>query len=158
MNSTLAAALVTAKLGLRLAHLEAGLRSFDREMPEEINRVVTDVLSDVLLVHSEDAVSNLRREGIPDERVHFVGNTMIDSLVAMEPRFRAAETAARLGLAPGRFLLVTLHRPALVDGPLLDGGARAARAGRARAASRLSGAPADARARSRGSTCRAASS
>ncbi|HLH66189.1 MAG TPA: UDP-N-acetylglucosamine 2-epimerase (non-hydrolyzing) [Solirubrobacteraceae bacterium] len=119
VNSTLAVTLVAVKLGVRLAHLEAGLRSFDRTMPEEINRIVADEFSDHLLVHCQEAIDNLSREGIEPERVHFVGNTMIDTLVAMEPRFRAAGTARRLGLKPGGFLLVTLHRPALVDGPLL---------------------------------------
>ena len=119
VNSTLAAALTAAKLELRLGHVESGLRSFDRSMPEEINRVVADQLSDLLFLHSEDAAENLRHEGIPDERMHFVGNTMIDTLVSLEPRFRAAEAPQRLGLERGAYLLVTLHRPALVDGPLL---------------------------------------
>src|SRR3954469_18797821 len=119
VNSTLAATLAAAKLGIRLAHLESGLRSFDRTMPEEINRIVADEFADFLFLHSDEAVDNLRAEGIPDERMHFVGNTMIDSLVAMEARFRAMETAKRLGAEPGGYLLVTLHRPALVDGPLL---------------------------------------
>jgi UDP-N-acetylglucosamine 2-epimerase (non-hydrolysing) len=120
VNSTIAAALVTVKLGIPLAHVESGLRSFDRSMPEEINRIVTDQFSDYLFLHSEEAVANLRREGVPEERMHFVGNTMIDTLVAMEPHFRSRETARGLGLAPGRYLLVTLHRPSLVDGPLLE--------------------------------------
>jgi UDP-N-acetylglucosamine 2-epimerase (non-hydrolysing) len=119
VNSTLAVSLVAVKLGVPLAHLESGLRSFDRTMPEEINRIVADQFSDLLFIHSAEAEVNLRAEGIASERIHFVGNTMIDSLVAMEPRFRKLETAARLGLAPGEYLLVTLHRPALVDGPLL---------------------------------------
>jgi UDP-N-acetylglucosamine 2-epimerase (non-hydrolysing) len=119
VNSTLAVALVAVKLGIPLAHLEAGLRSFDRTMPEEINRIVADEFSDYLFIHSDEASQNLRAEGIADERIHFVGNTMIDSLVAMEKRFRELETAASLGLTPGAYLLVTLHRPALVDGPLL---------------------------------------
>lgn len=119
VNSTLAAALVTAKLGVPLAHVESGLRSFDRTMPEEINRIVTDELSDYLFVHSEDAIDNLHREGIASTRVHFVGNTMIDSLVLFEERFRAERTCAALGLRPNNYLLVTLHRPTLVDGPLL---------------------------------------
>jgi UDP-N-acetylglucosamine 2-epimerase (non-hydrolysing) len=119
VNSTLAATLAAAKLGIRLAHLESGLRSFDRTMPEEINRIVADEFADLLLLHSDEAVENLRAEGISDERMHFVGNTMIDSLVAMEPRFRAAGAAKRLGAEPGAYLLVTLHRPALVDGALL---------------------------------------
>ena len=119
VNSTLAVALVAAKLPTQLAHLESGLRSFDRTMPEEINRIVADEFSDLLFLHSDEAVENLRREGIPDERMHFVGNTMIDALVAVESRFRGRAAAERIGLEPGGFLLVTLHRPALVDGPLL---------------------------------------
>ncbi len=119
VNSTLAAALTAAKSEIALGHVESGLRSFDRSMPEEVNRVVTDQLSELLFLHSEDAEENLRREGMPDERMHFVGNTMIDTLVSLEDRFRAAGTAKRLGLDEGGYLLVTLHRPALVDGPLL---------------------------------------
>jgi UDP-N-acetylglucosamine 2-epimerase (non-hydrolysing) len=119
VNSTMAAAVTAAKMRLPLAHVESGLRSFDRTMPEELNRVVTDHLADRLFVHSPEAVDNLRAEGIPAERVHLVGNTMIDTLVALEDRFRAAGAAGRLGVAPGGFVLVTLHRPALVDGPLL---------------------------------------
>jgi UDP-N-acetylglucosamine 2-epimerase (non-hydrolysing) len=120
VNSTLAAALAAAKLGIRLGHVESGLRSFDRSMPEEINRVVADQLSELLFLHSEDAADNLRREGVAEERMHFVGNTMIDTLVSLEGRFKAAGAAERLGLDPGGYLLVTLHRPALVDGPLLE--------------------------------------
>jgi len=119
VNSTLAAALTAVKLGLPLAHLESGLRSFDLTMPEEVNRIVADRFASHLFLHSEEAVENLRAEGIPDEPMHFVGNTMIDTLVALEGRFRAAGAAARLGVEPGGFALVTLHRPALVDGPLL---------------------------------------
>jgi UDP-N-acetylglucosamine 2-epimerase (non-hydrolysing) len=119
VNSTLAATLVAVKLGIPVAHLESGLRSFDRTMPEEINRIVADEFSEYLFLHSEEAVENLRAEGIADERMHFVGNTMIDSLVAVEERFRSANAARNLGVKPGDYLLVTLHRPALVDGPLL---------------------------------------
>jgi UDP-N-acetylglucosamine 2-epimerase (non-hydrolysing) len=119
VNSTLAATLAAAKLQIPLAHIESGLRSFDRTMPEEINRIVADEFADILLLHSDEAIDNLRAEGIPDERMHFVGNTMIDTLVAMEERFRSVGAAQRLGTGPGRFLLVTLHRPALVDGALL---------------------------------------
>jgi UDP-N-acetylglucosamine 2-epimerase (non-hydrolysing) len=119
VNSTLAATLAAAKLGIPLAHLESGLRSFDRTMPEEINRIVADEFARFLLLHSDEAIDNLRAEGIADERMHFVGNTMIDSLVAMEERFRAVEAASRVGAEPGGYLLVTLHRPALVDGDLL---------------------------------------
>lgn len=119
VNSTLAATLVGVKLGIRLAHLEAGLRSFDRSMPEEINRIVADEFADHLFLHSDEAIENLRAEGIAEERMHFVGNTMIDSLVAVEERFRALEAARRLAARAGDYLLVTLHRPSLVDGPLL---------------------------------------
>ncbi|HWP33039.1 MAG TPA: UDP-N-acetylglucosamine 2-epimerase (non-hydrolyzing) [Solirubrobacterales bacterium] len=119
VNSTLAAAVTAAKLQIPVGHIEAGLRSFDRTMPEELNRILTDQLSSHLFIHSPEAGENLRREGIAEEKVHFVGNTMIDMLVALEPRFRAAGAAERLGVQPGEFLLVTLHRPALVDGPLL---------------------------------------
>jgi len=120
VNSTLGAALVAAKAHVPLAHVEAGLRSYDRTMPEEVNRIVADEFSDHLFAHSEEAIENLVKEGIEGEgRVHLVGNTMIDSLVAMEERFRGREAAAAHGLEPGKYLLVTLHRPALVDGELL---------------------------------------
>jgi UDP-N-acetylglucosamine 2-epimerase (non-hydrolysing) len=119
VNSTLAAALTAAKMQIPVAHIEAGLRSFDRTMPEELNRILTDRISDHLFAHSPEAIDNLRAEGVPGERVEMVGNTMIDTLVALEERFRSAGTATRLGLEPGGFALVTLHRPALVDGPLL---------------------------------------
>jgi len=120
VNSTVAAALTAAKLQIPVAHIEAGLRSFDRTMPEELNRIVTDQLADQLFIHSPEANDNLHAEGIPAERIHLVGNTMIDTLVALEARFRAAGAAAKLGVQPGGFVLVTLHRPALVDGPLLS--------------------------------------
>ncbi len=119
VNSTLAAALCAARSGVPVAHIESGLRSFDREMPEEINRIATDHLSALCFLHSEEAIENLRDEGVPDERQRFVGNTMIDTLVALEDRFRARGAAAAAGLEPGSYLLVTLHRPALVDGALL---------------------------------------
>ena len=119
VNSTLAASLVAAKLCLPSAHLEAGLRSFDRSMPEEINRIVADEFADLLFAHSDEALANLAHEGIDESRVHLVGNTMIDSLVACESRFRGLRVAESLGLVPGKYVLVTLHRPALVDGPLL---------------------------------------
>ena len=94
-------------------HVESGLRSFDRSMPEEINRVVTDQLSDLLFMHSRTPPENLRREGIRDERMHFVGNTMIDTLVSLEAAFQVRRCAAALGLRRGQYLLVTLHRRAL---------------------------------------------
>ena len=119
VNSTLAATLTAVKMGIPLAHVESGLRSFDMTMPEEANRIVADRFAEYLFVHSEEAIGNLRAEGIGEGRVHFVGNTMIDTLVALEGRFRAAGAAAAHGVTPGGYLLVTLHRPALVDGPLL---------------------------------------
>lgn len=119
VNSTLAATLTAVKMGIPLAHVESGLRSFDMTMPEEANRIVADRFAEFLFTHNEEALGNLREEGIPEQRVHFVGNTMIDTLVALEARFRAAGAAAAQGVAPGGYLLVTLHRPALVDGPLL---------------------------------------
>ena len=111
VNSTVAAALVCAKLGIRVGHVEAGLRSFDRTMPEEINRLVTDQLADVLYTPSEDGDRNLQREGIASEKIFRVGNVMIDSLVKLLP---LAQRQSRNGL-PGRYALVTLHRPANVD-------------------------------------------
>ncbi|HSK48988.1 MAG TPA: UDP-N-acetylglucosamine 2-epimerase (non-hydrolyzing) [Solirubrobacterales bacterium] len=119
VNSTLAAVLTAVKMGIPVAHVESGLRSFDLTMPEEVNRIVADRFASYLFLHSAEATGNLRAEGIPEERMHFVGNTMIDTLVALEERFRAAESATRLGVEPGAYALVTLHRPALVDGPLL---------------------------------------
>jgi len=119
VNSTLAAALTAVKMGIPVAHIESGLRSFDMTMPEEVNRIVADRFADWLFLHSEEGIENLRAEGIPDERMHMVGNTMIDTLVALQDRIRAAGSAARLGVEPGSYVLVTLHRPALVDGPLL---------------------------------------
>jgi UDP-N-acetylglucosamine 2-epimerase (non-hydrolysing) len=118
VNSTLAATLAAVKLGIPVAHLEAGLRSFDRTMPEEINRLVVDQLSRWCFIHSEEAATNLHREGVEEDRIAFVGNTMIDTLVRMRPRIGASAVHARVGVEPGRYLLVTLHRPALVDGPL----------------------------------------
>jgi UDP-N-acetylglucosamine 2-epimerase (non-hydrolysing) len=120
VNSTAAAALTAAKMQIPVAHIEAGLRSFDRTMPEELNRIVTDQLADQLFIHSPEANDNLHAEGVPAERIHLVGNTMIDTLVALEERFRSVAAAGSLGVEPGSFVLVTLHRPALVDGPLLS--------------------------------------
>jgi UDP-N-acetylglucosamine 2-epimerase (non-hydrolysing) len=117
VNSTLGAALAAAKLRVPVAHLEAGLRSYDRSMPEEVNRVATDRLADLLLCHCQEAVENLRREGAPEEALALVGNTMIDSLLRLLPVAREADAAGRLGLVPDEFVLVTLHRPSLVDHP-----------------------------------------
>ncbi len=117
VNSTVAAALVAAKLGIRVGHVEAGLRSRDRTMPEELNRLVTDHLADVLFAPSPDGVENLRAEGIAGPHVHFVGNVMIDSLIVALPAARALEAPRRHGLAKGQYTVVTLHRPANVDDP-----------------------------------------
>ena len=119
VNSTLAAALVASKLLMTVGHVEAGLRSFDRTMPEEINRVVADTVSDLLFTHSPEAREHLLREGREESAIHYVGNTMIDTLVAMRPRLDSAGARAAVGVAEGDYLVVTLHRPALVDGPLL---------------------------------------
>ena len=116
VNSTLAGALAAVKLRIPIAHIEAGLRSFDHEMPEEHNRVLTDHVSDVLLAHSEEAITNLQREGITSG-VHLVGNTMIDSLLEHLDKARAKRTWEQFGVEPGGYALVTLHRPALVDDP-----------------------------------------
>jgi UDP-N-acetylglucosamine 2-epimerase (non-hydrolysing) len=115
VNSTLACALAAAKLGTQVVHLEAGLRSGDWSMPEEINRVLTDRLSDVLLTHSPEALDNLVAEGIDPRSVHFVGNTMIDSLRRCEKRARARAAFRDLGLAAQGYVLVTFHRPGNVD-------------------------------------------
>ena len=115
VNSTLAAALVAAKAGVPVAHVEAGLRSFDRRMPEEINRIVTDALATYLFATEEDGVANLRREGIEDDRIFLVGNVMIDTLMALVPQIRERRMAAEMGLAPGGYGVVTLHRPSNVD-------------------------------------------
>jgi len=117
VNSTVAAALVAAKLGVAVGHVEAGLRSRDWSMPEEINRVVTDRLSDLLFAPSPDAVENLLAEGVPAGRIHRVGNVMIDTLVHALPRAEALGAPARHGLNGAGYALVTLHRPANVDDP-----------------------------------------
>jgi UDP-N-acetylglucosamine 2-epimerase (non-hydrolysing) len=115
VNSTLAAALTASKLGIPVAHVEAGLRSFDRSMPEELNRIVADVLSDLLFAPSPDAVQNLGDEGIPPERIHLVGNVMIDSLLVCRERSEASPILERLSLEPRGYFLATLHRPSNVD-------------------------------------------
>ena len=117
VNSTLAATLVAAKLHMRVVHVEAGLRSGDRRMPEEVNRLVTDQLSDLLFTHSRSADDNLRREGVPDDRIRFVGNVIIDALDAVRPRVQRTKAAEARGLKPGGYGLVTLHRPSNVDDP-----------------------------------------
>ena len=121
VNSTVAAALVAAKLGIRVGHVEAGLRSGDWSMPEEINRVVTDRLSDLLFIPSRDAGDNLRAEGVLPERIHFVGNIMIDSLAAIlaqhSPPPSPPHNGDGGGRAGGPYVVVTLHRPSNVDDP-----------------------------------------
>jgi UDP-N-acetylglucosamine 2-epimerase (non-hydrolysing) len=117
VNSTLACALVAAKLNIPVAHLEAGLRSIDRTMPEEINRVLTDHLSDLLLTSEPAGEINLRREGIAPEKIHFVGNCMIDSLVAHHKAALSRVPWTNFGLSPQGYGLLTLHRPAAVDAP-----------------------------------------
>jgi UDP-N-acetylglucosamine 2-epimerase (non-hydrolysing) len=119
VNSTLAAALTAKQLGITVAHVEAGLRSFDRTMPEELNRVLTDQLSDLLFTHSPEARRHLLAERRPPEAIHAVGNTMIDTLVALQGAISQRDAAARFGVEPRKYVLVTLHRPALVDGALL---------------------------------------
>ncbi|QSZ49898.1 UDP-N-acetylglucosamine 2-epimerase (non-hydrolyzing) [Arthrobacter sp. D5-1] len=114
VNSTVAATLVAVKMGLRVAHVEAGLRSNDRSMPEEINRLVVDSIADVLFTTSKDASENLGHEGIPAEKIHFVGNPMIDSLLSHRKSF---ETPDYVSAIKGPYSLVTLHRPANVDRP-----------------------------------------
>jgi UDP-N-acetylglucosamine 2-epimerase (non-hydrolysing) len=115
VNSTMACTLVCSKLGIRVAHVEAGLRSFDRKMPEEVNRIVTDALADLLLTPSADANENLQREGIPDAKIKLVGNVMIDALLANLEKARTSEVLSRLGLFKKDFVYVTLHRPFNVD-------------------------------------------
>ena len=117
VNSTVAVTLVCAKLGLRTVHLEAGLRSFDRSMPEEINRLVTDVLADLLWTPSPDGDENLRNEGIPAGRIERVGNIMLDSYELQRQRIEADATFRTLGLEPKRYGVATLHRPSNVDDP-----------------------------------------
>jgi UDP-N-acetylglucosamine 2-epimerase (non-hydrolysing) len=115
VNSTIACALVAAKLGTRIAHVEAGLRSFDRAMPEEINRVLTDQLSDLLFTTEESAHDNLLREGIAPDRIHFVGNVMIDTLLEHRDHARSLNIPQRYGLTRGGYAVLTLHRPSNVD-------------------------------------------
>jgi UDP-N-acetylglucosamine 2-epimerase (non-hydrolysing) len=115
VNSTMACTLVCSKLGIKVAHVEAGLRSYDRTMPEEINRIVTDALADLLLTPSADADQNLRLEGIPASRIRLVGNVMIDALVANLEKAHQSPILGKLGLERKRFAYVTLHRPSNVD-------------------------------------------
>ena len=115
VNSTMACSLVCAKMGVKVAHVEAGLRSGDRSMPEEINRIVTDAVADLLLTPSPDADENLKREGIPAEKIRFVGNVMIDSLFENLKRAEISVVREELGLAEGGYAVLTMHRPSNVD-------------------------------------------
>lgn len=119
VNSTVAAALTAVKLGIPIAHVEAGLRSFDRRMPEEINRVLTDAIADFLFVTEQSGRENLLREGASPDKIHFVGNVMIDALELFRPRWERSPVVDSLGLGPGRpYAVVTLHRPSNVDDPV----------------------------------------
>jgi len=115
VNSTAACSLVAAKMGIKIAHVEAGLRSFDRTMPEEINRMVTDTLSDYLFVTEQSGLDNLRNEGISDQKVFFTGNVMIDSLVYFLEKAKNSEILSNLNINSDSYALVTLHRPSNVD-------------------------------------------
>lgn len=117
VNSTMAVTIAASKLGVRVAHLEAGLRSFDRTMPEEINRLITDALADILWTPSRDADENLTREGIPGQKIQRVGNIMIDSLEMLREKIESQKAYRDFGLKPGGYGIVTLHRPSNVDNP-----------------------------------------
>jgi UDP-N-acetylglucosamine 2-epimerase (non-hydrolysing) len=119
VNSTVAAALTAVKLGIPVVHVEAGLRSFDRAMPEEINRVLTDAISERLFVTEEGAHANLVREGIAPGRIHFVGNVMVDALLGFARRWRASSICDQLRLGGRRYAVLTLHRPSNVDDPVV---------------------------------------
>ena len=115
VNSTIACSLVCAKMLIPVAHIEAGLRSFDRTMPEEINRILTDAMSSHLFVSEPSGMKNLRNEGIAKSKIHFVGNVMIDSLVRFQAKSRTSKVKENLGVMDSRYTLVTLHRPSNVD-------------------------------------------
>lgn len=115
VNATIACALVAVKLNIKIAHVEAGLRSGNRKMPEEINRILTDAISDYLFVSEHDGSINLEKEGIPGYKIYFVGNVMIDTLLYMWPRIRVDGTFNKLGLKSNKFIVLTLHRPSNVD-------------------------------------------
>lgn len=115
VNSTLAAALTARKMGVKLAHIESGLRSFDRSMPEEVNRIITDELADLCFVTEQSGMENLRKEGKAGDAVFFVGNTMIDTLLAFDQQIEASPILEKQGLSSSGFILMTMHRPATVD-------------------------------------------
>jgi len=115
VNSTVATALTAKKMGIRIVHVEAGLRSFDEGMPEEINRIVTDAISDMLYISEPSGMTHLKNEGVSDAKMMFAGNVMIDSLRQFEDKARATGYAESIGLEPGKYFLITAHRPAMVD-------------------------------------------
>lgn len=115
VNSTLAASITANKCGIKLAHVESGLRSFDRTMPEEFNRLVTDELSDMLFVTEQSGLDHLRKEGKDPATIHFVGNTMIDTMVAFSKQIDASDILQKMNIAENKFVLMTMHRPATVD-------------------------------------------
>ncbi|GAB4175301.1 MAG: UDP-N-acetylglucosamine 2-epimerase (non-hydrolyzing) [Calditrichia bacterium] len=115
VNSTIACGLVASKLGVPIIHVEAGLRSFDRTMPEEINRILTDSISDLLFITEKSGIDNLIKEGVSEKKIHFVGNVMIDSLINNLKKAQSSDILERLGVADEKFGLITLHRPSNVD-------------------------------------------
>jgi len=115
VNATIACALVACKLHIKVAHVEAGLRSWNRDMPEEINRILTDSISDYLFVSEDSGIVNLSKEGVPSHKVHYVGNVMIDTLLYMWPKIKADGTYRKMGLKPDEYVILTLHRPSNVD-------------------------------------------
>ncbi len=117
VNSTAACSIVASKMGIKIIHVEAGLRSNDRRMPEEINRILTDSISDLLFITEQSGLDNLKREGIPDEKVHLVGNVMIDSLIFFKEKAAQSTMLDDLGLEKQSYALITLHRPSNVDDP-----------------------------------------
>ncbi len=117
VNSTAACSIVASKMGIKIIHVEAGLRSNDRGMPEEINRILTDSISDLLFITEQSGLDNLKREGIPDEKVHLVGNVMIDSLIFFKEKAAQSTMLDDLGLEKQSYALITLHRPSNVDDP-----------------------------------------
>ena len=119
VNSTIACGLVASKLGIKLIHVEAGLRSFDRQMPEEINRVLTDSISDFLFVTEPAGIKNLKNEGVGDERVYFVGHVMIDTLLKNLKKAESSDIMEKLGVASGEYCTMTMHRPSNVDDPVV---------------------------------------
>lgn len=119
VNSTIACSLTAKKLHIKVAHIEAGLRSFDREMPEEINRILTDSISDYLFVTEKSGLENLKHEGIEDNKVFFVGNCMIDSLISFLPLTENSDISAQLNIKDEKYILVTMHRPSNVDNEVM---------------------------------------